>query len=85
MSSISLRFLRTWLLLLALSPLPALAYIDPNTGGMIFQVLAPILAMITSAWLFLRDRIKAGFYRLRRMIFPQRASQTAPTTTVDPN
>ena len=85
MSSYPLRFLRTWLLLLALSPLPALAYIDPNTGGMIFQVLAPILAMITSAWLFLRDRIKAVFYRIRRMIFPQRAPQAATNPTPDSN
>jgi len=83
MSSLSLRFFRVWLLLLAVSPLPALAYIDPNTGGMIFQVLAPILAMITSAWLFLRDRIKAAFYRLRRMIFPKPAAEAAPNSPTD--
>ena len=84
MPSISQRFFRSWLLLLALSPAPALAYIDPNTGGMLFQMLAPLLAGITGAWLFARDKIKAGFYRLRRMIFPARATQGADTPA-DPN
>lgn len=43
---------------------PALAYIDPNTGGLIFQLLAPLLAMITGAWLFARDYVKAKWHRL---------------------
>jgi hypothetical protein len=33
---------------------PALAYIDPNAGGMLFQLLAPIFAAAVGAWLFLR-------------------------------
>jgi len=65
------------LLTIVLTPVPALAYIDPNTGGMIFQMLAPLLAAITGAWLFAKDKIKAVFYRLRRMIFPSRAAQPA--------
>ncbi len=85
MQSISQRFFRTWLLVAILSPLPAMAYIDPNTGGMIFQMLAPLLAGITGAWLFARDKIKAGFYRLRRMILPARASQGPTDTNVDPS
>jgi hypothetical protein len=79
----SQRFLRTWMFVALLSPLPAMAYIDPNTGGLIFQVLAPILAMITSAWLFARDRIKAVYYKVRRMIFPARNSQTAANPDSD--
>jgi hypothetical protein len=79
----SQRFLRPLMFIALLSPLPAMAYIDPNTGGMIFQVLAPILAMITSAWLFARDRIKAAFYKVRRMIFPARNSQTAANPDSD--
>jgi hypothetical protein len=75
---------RSWLALVLLAPLPAMAYIDPNTGGMLFQMLAPLLAGITGAWLFARDKIKAGFYKLRRMIFPARNTQAADTTP-DPN
>ena len=81
MAKLSPRVLHSSLLFVALlAPLPAFAYIDPNTGGMIFQILAPILAMITSAWLFLKDRIKAAFYRLKRMIFPARDAQPAANT-----
>ena len=30
------------------------AYIDPNAGGMLFQLLAPLFAAAVGAWLFLR-------------------------------
>jgi hypothetical protein len=33
---------------------PAFAYIDPNAGGMLFQLLAPVFAAVVGAWLFLR-------------------------------
>jgi len=33
---------------------PAHAYIDPNAGGMLFQMLAPLFAAAVGAWLFLR-------------------------------
>jgi hypothetical protein len=33
---------------------PAFAYIDPNAGGMLFQLLAPVMAAIVGGWLFLR-------------------------------
>ena len=72
MHSYRILFLRSWFVLVLLTPIPALAYIDPNTGGLIFQVLAPIIAMITSAWLFLRDRIKSAWYGLRRRLFSSR-------------
>ena len=35
-------------------PTPAMAYIDPNAGGMLFQLLAPVFAALIGAWLFLR-------------------------------
>ena len=44
------------LLMLAL-PLPALAYVDPNAGGLLLQLLAPLLAAIAGGWLFLRRAI----------------------------
>ena len=85
--SISPRLIqRSWLFVLLLAPVPALAYIDPNTGGMIFQIRAPILAIITSAWRFLRDRIRAIFSKVRRLVFPARASKPPPAApSSDPN
>lgn len=32
----------------------AQAYVDPNAGGMLFQLLAPVMAAIVGGWLFLR-------------------------------
>lgn len=40
--------------LLLMSCTPAFAYIDPNAGGMLFQLLAPVMAAIVGGWLFLR-------------------------------
>jgi hypothetical protein len=37
-----------------LAPCTAYAYIDPNAGGMLFQLLAPVFAAAVGAWLFLR-------------------------------
>jgi len=41
-------------------------YIDPNTGGMLFQVLAAALAIFSGAALVFSSRIKAFFARMRR-------------------
>jgi len=40
---------------------PAYAYIDPNAGGLIFQILTPIFAMVAAALAFARRQISAGF------------------------
>jgi hypothetical protein len=49
-------------------PASAWAYIDPNAGGMLFQLLAPLIAAAVGAWLFLRrwlaDLFKRGWRRL---------------------
>jgi hypothetical protein len=37
---------------------PAAAYVDPNMGGFIFQLLAPLFALLLAAWMFFADRIK---------------------------
>ena len=51
-------------LALLLPALPAWAYIDPNAGGMLFQLLAPVFAAIVGGWLFLRRWIAAQLRRL---------------------
>ena len=42
------------------------AYIDPNTGGMLFQVLAVLLAAISGILFFFSRQIKSSIARLRR-------------------
>ncbi len=44
------------------------AYIDPNTGGMLFQVLVVLFGVITGLLLFLSGRFKGIFYKVRRWI-----------------
>jgi len=44
------------------------AYIDPNTGGMLFQMLAVILALFSGVIFFFSRQIKMFFARLRRSI-----------------
>ena len=55
-------------LCLALVSLPAHAYIDPNAGGMLFQLLAPVFAGLVGIWLFLRQWISARARRLWRRL-----------------
>lgn len=44
----------------------ASAYIDPNAGGMLFQLLAPVLAAIAGAWLVARRWLGEAIRRLLR-------------------
>ena len=44
------------------------AYIDPNTGGMLFQILAVLFGVISGALLVFSGRIKGVYYRLKRKI-----------------
>jgi hypothetical protein len=41
-------------------------YIDPNTGGMLFQILAVLFGVISGTVLIFSSRIKMGFSKLRR-------------------
>ena len=42
------------------------AYIDPNTGGILFQFLAVALAGLTGVLLIFSRKIREGIARLRR-------------------
>lgn len=44
----------------------ALAYIDPNAGGWLFQMLMPMLTAAAGAWLVLRRWIAARLQSLLR-------------------
>ena len=41
-------------------------YIDPNTGGVLFQALAATLAVLSGVLLVFSGRIRQGVARLRR-------------------
>ncbi len=49
-------------------PLAPKGYIDPNTGGMLFQVLAVIFAFFSGFLFFFSRQIKAAFSRFKRFL-----------------
>jgi len=52
-----------------------MGYIDPNSGGMLFQVLAVIFALLSTAVLFFSSRIRLFFSRTKRWIREHWADQ----------
>lgn len=52
---------------LLISP-SAYAYLDPNAGGLIFQILTPILAVATAAMTFAGRRIYSGMSSALRAV-----------------
>ena len=46
----------------------ALAYIDPSTGGMLFQILAMVFAVFSGLVFFFFRQIKSAFARFKRFI-----------------
>jgi hypothetical protein len=43
-------------------------YIDPNTGGILFQTLAVILGLFSGVVLLFSSKIKMGIAKLRRAL-----------------
>lgn len=43
--------------LVILGPGVSHAYIDPNTGGYVFQILFPVISAIAAAFLFFKNRM----------------------------
>lgn len=46
------------LILLLGIPSSALAYIDPNTGNIVFQILFPIITAVVTGYLFCKNAIR---------------------------
>jgi len=61
-------FAKLLTLFIALQPVWAFAYIDPNAGGMLFQLLAPLFAAAIGAWVFMRRAIGDAMRNLWRRI-----------------
>ena len=68
---------RALVLVLALFSPSVFAYIDPNTGGYLFQLLAPLLALALSAWIFFTDQVKAA-WRSIRDLFSRKVGDKTP-------
>lgn len=49
-------------------PLDSLAYIDPSSGGLLFQLLALLFAIFSGGILFFSRQIKSTIARLRRFL-----------------
>ena len=60
--------MQIFFIMLALIPLSetnVFAYIDPNTGGYVFQILVQIFAAIGAAYVFFKNQIKRAATRIR--------------------
>ena len=53
-----MKLIRLIILSLQLPANEALAYVDPNTGGYVFQLLYPIFVAIGIGYFFLKNQIK---------------------------
>jgi hypothetical protein len=47
---------------------PALAYIDPNTGGMLFQILAVLFASLSAILFFFSRQVRTFLARVARSL-----------------
>lgn len=52
-------------------------YIDPNTGGMLFQILIVIFSALAGVFLVFSGRIRAFIGQLRRRLRKNDAVQTS--------
>jgi len=57
-------------------------YIDPNTGGMLFQLLAVFLALFSGILFFFSRQIRTAFSRLKRLL---QRGQTEPEQATSTN
>ncbi|MCL4869013.1 MAG: hypothetical protein KJ063_08600 [Anaerolineae bacterium] len=56
-----------------------LAYIDPNSGGLLFQMLAAAFVFLSSLVFFFSSQIKMLAARVRRL-FRERGTEGSPPT-----
>jgi hypothetical protein len=61
------------------------AYIDPNTGGMLFQVLAVLFGVISAMILVFSSKIKMLYYRLTRFFREKNTDESKQVETSESN
>lgn len=60
------------IVLLMLLPTAAFAYIDPNTGGYVFQMLFPVFSVIAAVFLFFKNQAMALVRWIVRLVTRKR-------------
>ena len=60
-------------------------YIDPNSGGMLFQVLLVIFGLFSGMVLVFSSKIKMGIAKLRRTIREKGDDEAAPESDPETN
>lgn len=58
-------------------------YIDPNTGGMLFQILAVAFTLLSGVIFFFSSRIKMTFARMMRFLREKSGKGAVQETTPD--
>lgn len=56
----------------------ATGYIDPNSGGLVFQILAVLFGLISGVLLFFSSQIRRLFSRVMRFIRERREREEDP-------
>jgi hypothetical protein len=56
-------------------------YIDPNSGGMLFQVLAVVFGFFSAILLFFSGRIRLTIAKLRRQMRERNRPETQKTVS----
>ena len=71
--------LSLWIILVCLVNVQTVyaSYIDPNTGGMLFQVLAVIFGVLSGIILIFSSRIKMLVFRLLRLMNSSKGDQSS--------
>ncbi len=58
------------------------AYIDPNTGGILFQILAVMIGVLSGILLLFSSQVKKAFYRIKRSL---RGEKSEPIEETQPD
>jgi hypothetical protein len=58
------------------------AYIDPNTGGILFQILAVMIGVISGFLLLFSSQVKKAFYKIKRSL---RGEKSEPSDDNQPD
>lgn len=59
------------------------AYIDPNTGGILFQALAVLIGVLSGFLLLFSSQVKKAFYRIKRSLRGSKSDQVEENSTED--
>jgi hypothetical protein len=60
-------------------------YIDPNSGGMLFQVLIVVFGLLSGMVLIFSSRIKWAIARLKRSLREKSGEEAAPEPGSEPD